>query len=467
MELDFDFYTGNLTYKGIKFTFIFDKHELKLIPPSDKVREVGKWFYEELDNGMFVDTGKLLYIESDYLEGVCNETVNKVVFIPNKTSIGRINDSLIISVHSYILYLINMKEKISVMRFYGSNIDNVYPVNKAVSDFSFDDNGALSFNTKPIDDSKSEAQSFVINDKMVNVSFIIARQFKRVNPNPIKLFSVMSFNFEETDDFIFMNRLFHSAEIFLQYLHYRKNVGISEITLCTINDKSQMLECAQFFLCDNDGDNEKGEGDRVILQSYMGGQEGKLFQALVDNNIYTRHIPKNYADFRVFNAARIIMITAAFEWEFSQLFPDAEIRSDKRVEAESEAEKALSLLVNESTGELKKIYKHLKSCVKDNTLECRIVFAYKAMENVFKIFGEHLYSMNDIKFNCNEIAKRLSEQRNNFAHGKLNKQFSKVSLLDIMWLERMVYVMQLRRLGLPDRNIQLAINRLFACHLAL
>ena len=467
MELDFDYYTGNLTYKGVKFTFIFDKRDLKLIPPSDKVREVEKWFYEELDNGMLVDTGKLLYIESDYLEGFCNETVNKIVFIPNKTSIGQINDSLIISVHSFILYLINVKEKISGMRFYGSTIDNVYPVNKAVSAFSFEDNGALSINTKPIGDSKSEAQSFVMNDKMVNVSFIIARQFKRVSPNPIKLFSVMSFTFEETDDFIFISKLFDYAKVFLQYLHYRKDVGISEITLCAVNDKSQMLECAQFFLCDNCWDNEKDKGDRVILQSYMGGQEGKLFQALVDNNIYTRHIPKNYADFRVFNAARIIMITAAFEWEFSQLFPDAQIRSDKRVEAESEAEKVLTTLAEDSKGELKKIYKHLKSCVKDNTLECRIVFAYKALQDVFKIFGEHLYSMNDTKFNCNEIAKRLSEQRNNFAHGKLNKQFSEVSLLDIMWLERMVYVMQLRRLGLPDRNIQLAIDRLFACHLAL
>ena len=37
---ELDLYTGKLTYRNIEFTYVFDKNELRLIPPSEKRNEV-------------------------------------------------------------------------------------------------------------------------------------------------------------------------------------------------------------------------------------------------------------------------------------------------------------------------------------------------------------------------------------------------------------------------------------------
>lgn len=45
MALDLELYTGTLEYKDILFGFVFDKKELRLIPPKDKKRNIHQeWF---------------------------------------------------------------------------------------------------------------------------------------------------------------------------------------------------------------------------------------------------------------------------------------------------------------------------------------------------------------------------------------------------------------------------------------
>lgn len=467
MNLNFDYYTGTLTYKQIEFAFIFDKHKLKIIPPPDKYFEIENWFYEKINNEMYVDTGKPVYIESDYLEGFCNETSNKIVFLPKRKCIDQINNCLIISIFCYIVYTLNCSGKINRMRFYGIDIDKIYPVNKAVNSVSFDKNGSVGISTKSINDSKSETLFFKVKENKIGISFIITRTINSVNSNPIQLFSMMEFTFEETDNFVFIKTLFHYARMFIQYLCYRKEINISRITLCFINDKSHIIEHAYFFLCENCGDADGGEKGRVILQSYIAGKEAEILQSIANNTIFAKHIPKTYYDSKIFDAARFIMVTSAFEWEFSQLFPNARLRSDKRITAESKAEKEIDLLAKESKGELKKIYKYLKLRIKDRTLESKICYAYNELKDILAIFSKQLYSINYHNFKYKDMATRLSSQRNSFAHGHMDKDFKGEDLLDIMFLERMIYSMQLKRIGLSKENIQFAINNLFACHLTL
>ena len=46
--MDTDIYTGTLSFRNIDFTFVFDKKELRLIPPQDKKRDVDLWFLSPL-----------------------------------------------------------------------------------------------------------------------------------------------------------------------------------------------------------------------------------------------------------------------------------------------------------------------------------------------------------------------------------------------------------------------------------
>lgn len=63
--------------------------------------------------------------------------------------------------------------------------------------------------------------------------------------------------------------------------------------------------------------------------------------------------------------------------------------------------------------------------------------------------------------NYTEMGERLASQRNNFTHGNLDKEFDVDSLLDLSFLEYLVYAMQLRRIGISKENIHHALDALF------
>ena len=47
----------------------------------------------------------------------------------------------------------------------------------------------------------------------------------------------------------------------------------------------------------------------------------------------------------------------------------------------------------------------------------------------------------------------------------LDQEFDELSLLDLTFMEYMIYGMQLKKYGMPDRKIQNAINALFQRHI--
>ena len=65
------------------------------------------------------------------------------------------------------------------------------------------------------------------------------------------------------------------------------------------------------------------------------------------------------------------------------------------------------------------------------------------------------------------MGQRLADQRNHFAHGDLDKDFIGLSLLDVIYLEYVVYAMQLKHYGVRDVEIQKSINELFRLSIAI
>ena len=101
---ELDVYSGKLNYKDICFDFVYDKQELRLIPPTDKKREVSNWKKKELFPSVYT-MGDPLTIDSPYLEGIINETDQKVIFITRQGAfIGSYNSVLLIEVVAVILF---------------------------------------------------------------------------------------------------------------------------------------------------------------------------------------------------------------------------------------------------------------------------------------------------------------------------------------------------------------------------
>ena len=161
------------------------------------------------------------------------------------------------------------------------------------------------------------------------------------------------------------------------------------------------------------------------------------------------------------------MITAAFEWEFHRLYPNGIKKSEGTINAENQVIEEIEQLIDSNTGKKKSIYKQLKRLVRSNSLESEIVQFGKDFSKTIDIFGKRLYSLNHVELNYSEIGKRVSTQRNHFAHGDLDKEFIGESLCDIVYMELMIYAMQLRHLGIDNVQIQRAINDLFQQRIAI
>lgn len=67
MVLEIELYTGKLKFKDIEFTFVFDKKELRLIPPKGLKRDLyQERFMRKLKSGVYT-LGNTLTIDDSIL----------------------------------------------------------------------------------------------------------------------------------------------------------------------------------------------------------------------------------------------------------------------------------------------------------------------------------------------------------------------------------------------------------------
>lgn len=161
------------------------------------------------------------------------------------------------------------------------------------------------------------------------------------------------------------------------------------------------------------------------------------------------------------------MITAAFEWEFNRMMPEGMPKSDGRKAAEERVNTEIDSLIATRSGREKDIYKFLKKLIGAASLQNEIVTVCEKLDAVVGVFGKRLFAMNHEELSYPQMGKRLSDQRNHYAHGDIDKDFIGLSLLDLIFLEYIVYAMQLKHYGISDDCIRKAINELLHLNFAI
>lgn len=471
---ELDLYTGKLTYRDIEFTYVFDKEELRLIPPLEKQNEVRYTILmKKIGNGPAYTMASPT-MDEPYLVGKCNESGKAMVFITKQgANIGSYNEVLFVDIAAYVVCKLD-NHPVSKMSFTCPELDCIHPVTQGFSctiDYEqFNSNGILSVQTEDFNETTTESKVFKVDDKDVSVSFGIARSYStKVGQPPLTLRSTMSFRFEPTEDYSFITRLWFIAKEFLQFMCYRKNVFLPIVDLSTPAEEDKTRTFATFNMLGETGECELEtlQKGRFIKLSYLSGKEGCILNDIASRLLYTRHIPDTYVSGCSINAARFVMITAAFEWEFKRLYPDGVTKSEGSIAIEETATAEIQKLIDNSTGDLKSKYKFLKKLIPSNSLQSEIVHVGNSLGEIIDIFGKMLYSLNDADLLYSEMGKRLADQRNNYAHGNLDIDFIDKSLLDLVYTERIVYAMQLKLYNIDSKNIQKAINDLFRCNLLL
>lgn len=474
MAGELNLYTGTLLYRDINFTFAFDRKELRLIPPEDKAHIVEwDWQLKEIRPGVstFADS---IPVEEPFLIGECNETRFKIIFIPEQGCVlGFHNHVVRMPLAAYVLCKYN-RETVDRVSFSCPEINYIHPVNQAISltvpTEELIEKGTYTVSTRDFDATTTEKQSFSVDDKELAVYFGISRSVStQIHEPPLRVDSSLMFELEATNDYRFIYRLWWIAREFIRFLCYRDNIFISHITLSAPCEGGKHEPFATMYILNQDGETEAEtlKKGRYIRQSYIAGHEGEILSDIAKDNIYLRHLPESYHSGRHINAARFVMITAAFEWEFHRLYPNGVDKSPKTTEAEKAVSDCIQKHIDETSGKQKEIYKFLKRLIVADSLKAEIVQMGKDFSGTIGKFGERLYQLNNEELKYSEMGERLSNQRNHFAHGDLDKEFIGTSLLDLIFMEYVIYAMQLKFYGIEDINIQKAINELFRLNFAI
>lgn len=400
--------------------------------------------------------------QGDYLRGINAENGRIVLFKTYPGNANFENTRIKIKIQYYIeLQKDTLVNKISIM---GDEIDYIYDISEGI-EYILGEEGTASCRTKSFEDTTSGVEQFSVWDKQIGIYFTINRGINFRSCLPLSLHSTINLLFEETADYDFLAHLCMLIKNFLGYICYRKNINLSKILLYERDAEEKYRQVGQIFFFDKtvEKENEKIIKNRNITYQGIKGNIANIIQDIEDKKLYIRHMPDSYKDSLKIDHSKFIMVTAALEWLFKSIYPDGLPHSDKKIEAQEKIKQDLTSRISETTGEIKQQYKFLLKLVGSDSLSQKIVQMGKDYDKLIKNFGEYLYNINNQKedFIYSKIGQRVERQRNNFAHGNLDKEFEKTAVLDLIYLERVVYAIQLSRYNIRNDIIVEQVKRLF------
>lgn len=165
--------------------------------------------------------------------------------------------------------------------------------------------GVCSVTTQSYDKTTTLPQNFTVDDRQVSVEFSISRNLStKIDEPPITLESAMLFEFEPTNDYHFIYRLWYIAKQFLRYLCYRKNVFLPEAVLSAPADDGKFETFATLHVLNESGNEEIEmlKSGHYIKQKNLAGAEGKILTDIANETLYLRHLPQSYRSGRSIDA---------------------------------------------------------------------------------------------------------------------------------------------------------------------
>ena len=459
---------GTLKYKQIEFEFLIEENNLRLNPKSGYEDQFAKEFRTVFKEGAYTD--KENYLEGNYLVGQRLENYQNIVIIPSSKRISSsiFNDYLYIEIQ-YIIYL-NSQEPISRMSIYCNELNVIYDTRRAIEKSEFNTNGEVEVKLKSFNDTETDKFKFKIRNKEIKCSLNISKTlYGKTTEYPVRIRSSIALEFEPIQDYSILSDLYNIIKRFIQYLCYRRNIKIEEVNICTATENGKYRRIGTLETINDDIIKEENKilENRFISYDYIKGYEDNILQSIADNNLYMRHIPLSYKEGKRVNEATFIMTTAAFEWEFKKMYKDGIPHSNKTNEAKEKAKSKIENLIRISKGKEKKIYKNLLKFITLEGFSENLEYTCNNLNEIIRPFGDRLYGLNNEKLDYKKMGERLAKQRTHFAHGDLDKEFIGLALLDLIFLEEIVYAMQLKKCGISNENIKRSLNKLFNAGIVL
>lgn len=369
-------------------------------------------------------------------------------------------------VSSFRIYgLIEFKtniEQIDAINIYSAELDYMYNTSKVFKSIENDEEGNISLSIKPFKETNSKIKKIQMKDKTIKYSLEIDRKFSNVINKYFSANTKLLYKCDNlSQDYLMIYELVKVTHTFLAYVYYRKNIIFDTISLQTKNKDGNYYKTATMTIFDD----EMIKPEEKYLKRYhikydeIKEIDDKILQSIINNQLFVRNIPENEIKRNQITPQSFVIISSAFEWEFNQLFPNGVEHKKKTVETIQNIKEKLKNISTEDRKE-KNIMDNVIKHIGEDNLESKIIFANNKLREISNMFLEQLCNYNKIN-NKNEIFTSLQKLRNDCAHGNMDIDLKADGFVGIIYLERLIYIMQLKRLGLDVDKIKMAVDELF------
>lgn len=241
---------------------------------------------------------------------------------------------------------------------------------------------------------------------------------------------------------------------FLTFLFQKTNVPIDEIYLRN-NEKNigylfvERLEKSKlsFF------------GIKCIQINILEDKIDRLLQLLAEKKLYLRHVPMFKDEERVYTPGRFLMALVGLENTLDYM--DIHVKhSEKHLCVINRITNKLEKLVEESTSDEKRIYnRFLKQLDIDENLEARIRISLEDDKEYINNFFPL-----DILGGIKNIAKDLSDVRNDLAHGDLNADLGIKADYQMHFSMLYILYLQLKMIGFDKKSASKIVPQILFRH---
>lgn len=201
---------------------------------------------------------------------------------------------------------------------------------------------------------------------------------------------------------------------------------------------------------------------RIIRYAYLGKKTAKIFTSIKSKKLEFEHLCESIDETHRYTLSRCIMILTAFEREYRNIYGENSGRSPEYIQVKKDIIDLIEKYRRQSHGKQRDYTREFLKTVKnrDNSFSTNVNNALMDCKEIMEYFLKEEYEGNYEK-TAQDISIRIGAVRNGIAHSRLDLQLEAIHLADIKLVEKLIYAMRLKKIGIRPKNIQMAIQELF------
>lgn len=258
---------------------------------------------------------------------------------------------------------------------------------------------------------------------------------------------------------------------FLEFINFQKNIPLEKITLYWKNNDGKYQPCGKAVVFQAENDQYSPSAMRsitfpditeecfpILFSQIAERRESKRFNPFF--------YPENRRADRVIDASKWLNNAICFEGAFDDAFPEYKAQHDTAFcevktyllnTIDSAVEKTNKSINNRQNSAWKRFRKMIQNA--DTTIQEKFEACQVEFEEETKVAIQRIRNKYDIQETVN-LAESYSSFRNQTAHGTIKKPGNE-EIATYQILRCFVYAMNLKRAGVPSKNISAIIMKLF------